>query len=171
MRSAVWVIRGLNRGREKYARYVLPPMVEIDGGIYSIGSDEGIEADEAPRHDVELAPFALAQFPVTNAEFKCFIDAGGYDDERWWDTPQAQRWRRGEGTGEASRINWRHFRNRFKDDGTFLHGSLRNKPGLKSRSSNGKVTSIWTMKRLKRCWRINGHTSALHCHGSGTIPN
>ena len=97
-------------------RYLLPPMVEIEGGTYRIGSDEGIEDDEAPRHDVELAPFALAQFPVTNAEFKYFIDAGGYDDERWWDTPQAQRWRRGEGTGESGRLNWRYWRNRFKND-------------------------------------------------------
>ena len=90
--------------------------MEIEGGVYSIGSDEGIEDNEAPRHDVELAPFALGQFPATNAEFKCFIDANGYDNERWWDTPQAQRWRRGDGTGEASRADWRWWRGRFKND-------------------------------------------------------
>ncbi|MDR4513124.1 SUMF1/EgtB/PvdO family nonheme iron enzyme [Nitrosomonas sp.] len=104
----------------EHGRYLLPPMIEIEGGIYSIGSDEGIEEDEAPRHDVELAPFALAQFPVTSAEFKYFIDSGGYDDERWWDTPQAQRWRRGEGTGESDRENWRYWRNRFKNDTAFF---------------------------------------------------
>jgi hypothetical protein len=32
------------------------------------------------------------------------------------DTPQAQRWRRGEGTGESDRENWRYWRNRFKND-------------------------------------------------------
>lgn len=107
-------------GQDAYGRYLLPPMVEVKGGIYSIGSDEGIETDEAPRHEVELAAFALGQFPVTNAEFKCFIDAGGYDDERWWDTPQAQRWQRGDGTGEGNRENWRTWRDRFKNDTTFF---------------------------------------------------
>ncbi|GJL75726.1 SUMF1/EgtB/PvdO family nonheme iron enzyme [Nitrosomonas sp.] len=101
-------------------RYLLPPMITIAGGTYLIGSDEGLEEDEAPRHDVELAPFALAQFPVTNAEFKYFIDAGGYDDERWWDTPQAQCWQRGEGTGEASRENWRYWRDRFKNEAAYF---------------------------------------------------
>jgi formylglycine-generating enzyme required for sulfatase activity len=101
-------------------RYLLPPMVAIDGGMYMIGSDEGVEDNEAPRHDVELAPFTLGQFPVTNAEFRCFIESGGYDNPRWWDTPQAQRWQRGEGTGESSRTNWRHWRDRFKNDAQFF---------------------------------------------------
>ncbi|MCP5245766.1 MAG: SUMF1/EgtB/PvdO family nonheme iron enzyme [Burkholderiales bacterium] len=104
----------------KHNRYVLPPMVEIEGGIYSIGSDKGIADNESPRHDVELEPFALGQFPVTNAEFKCFIDAGGYDDERWWDTLEAQRWRRGEGTGEAGRENLRNVRDQLKNDATLF---------------------------------------------------
>ena len=96
--------------------YLAPPMIAIDGGAYMIGSDEGLEEDEAPRHAVQLAPFSLGQFAVTNAEFQCFIDAGGYDDLRWWDTLQAQRWQRGEGTGEGSRANWRYWRDRFKSD-------------------------------------------------------
>ena len=97
-------------------RFLFPPMVAIEGGMYVIGSDEGFYEDEAPRHKVQLAPFSLGQFPVTNAEYKCFIDAGGYQDERWWDTPAAQRWQRGEGTGEGSRKNWQHWRNRFKGE-------------------------------------------------------
>ncbi|MFN8422078.1 MAG: SUMF1/EgtB/PvdO family nonheme iron enzyme [Anaerolineae bacterium] len=49
-------------------------------------------------HDVRLAAFALGRFPVTNAEWACFMAAGGYEDERWWDTPAAADWRRGIGT-------------------------------------------------------------------------
>ncbi len=97
-------------------RFLQPPMVVIEGGMYAIGSDEGVDEDEAPRHEVHLAPFSLGRFPVTNAEFKCFIDAGGYQDQRWWDTPAAQRWQRGEGTGKGSRDNWQHWRNRFKNE-------------------------------------------------------
>lgn len=101
-------------------RYLAPPMIAIDGGTYMIGSDEGLEEDEAPRHAVTLAPFWLGQFAVTNAEFQCFIDAGGYDDLRWWDTPQAQRWQRGDGTGKIGRGNWRLWRDRFKNDAQLL---------------------------------------------------
>ena len=100
--------------------FLLPPMVAIPGGDYVIGSDEGIEADEAPQHPVSLEPFRLGQFPVTNAEFRCFIDAGGYQDARWWDTPAAQCWQRGEGTGEGDRKNWRHWRDRFKNEAGLL---------------------------------------------------
>ncbi|MEQ1815170.1 MAG: SUMF1/EgtB/PvdO family nonheme iron enzyme [Nitrosomonas sp.] len=102
--------------------FLLPPMVAIPGGDYVIGSDEGIEADEAPQHTISLEPFRLGQFPVTNAEFRCFIDAGGYQDQRWWDTPAAQCWQRGEGTGEGSKKNWRFWRDRFKNEAGLLNG-------------------------------------------------
>jgi len=31
-----------------------------------------------------LPTFEIARYPVTNAQFQAFIDAGGYHDERWW---------------------------------------------------------------------------------------
>ncbi len=108
------------RQQGPFGAFLLPPMVAIPGGIYAIDSDEGIYENEAPQHSVSLKPFWLGQFPVTNAEFRCFIDAGGYQDERWWDTPAARRWRRGEGTGEGSRKNWRHWCNRFKNEAGLL---------------------------------------------------
>ena len=81
--------------------YLLPPLVEIPGGTYRIGSDEELDADEAPIHEVELEPFAIGRFPVTNAEWSRFMQAGGYEDERWWDTDEAQAWQRGETTAEG----------------------------------------------------------------------
>ncbi len=43
-----------------------------------------------------VAPFAIGRFAVTNAEWQCFMDSGGYEDERWWDTADGLSWRRGE---------------------------------------------------------------------------
>ncbi|MEO8083914.1 MAG: SUMF1/EgtB/PvdO family nonheme iron enzyme [Ardenticatenales bacterium] len=95
--------------------YLDPPLVEIAGGRYPIGRTEPFEALGRkwwPRytpHDVQLAGFALGQFPVTNAEWACFMAAGGYDDERWWDTPAAAAWRSGVGTMvgiHASIVEW-----------------------------------------------------------------
>lgn len=55
----------------------------------------------------------MAIFPVTNAEYKAFIDAGGYEDERWWETEASKKWRSGVGTAEADREYWRFYREMF----------------------------------------------------------
>ncbi|MFN8422320.1 MAG: SUMF1/EgtB/PvdO family nonheme iron enzyme [Anaerolineae bacterium] len=93
--------------------YLLPPLVAIPGGVYPIGSDDG-PPEEQPRHLVELAAFHIGQFPVTNAEWACFMAAGGYEDERWWDTEAARAWQSGEGTAEGLRWDYRLWRRRFR---------------------------------------------------------
>jgi formylglycine-generating enzyme required for sulfatase activity len=112
--------------------YLFPPLIAIAGGEYSIGSDEGLEDDEAPIHPVTLAPFALGQFPVTNAEYRCFIDTGGYEDERWWQSEAARRWRRGEGTAEGAKLSWREWRDWYKADPQRIRNRMR----------EGKITSV-----------------------------
>ena len=99
-----------------YGAYLLPPLIEIPGGTYRIGSDEGLYEDEAPVHGVELRPFAMAQFPVTNAEWALFMQAGGYEEERWWETEEARAWRRGEGTAEGPKQQWRDYRKYLQDN-------------------------------------------------------
>ena len=98
------------RRRGPHGDYLLPPLIAIPGGTYAIGSDEGLYDDEAPVHPVDLQPFQLGQFPVTNAEYALFIKAGGYEDERWWDTDAARAWRRGEGTAQGAKRQWRENR-------------------------------------------------------------
>jgi formylglycine-generating enzyme required for sulfatase activity len=78
---------------------ILPDLVPVPGGTATIGSarwpwDRQADTDERPRHQVEVAPFYLARVPVTNAEYACFIQAGGYDTERYW-TPTGWQWRQG----------------------------------------------------------------------------
>lgn len=102
------------RRRGPHGEYLLPPMVPIAAGVYPIGSDEGLYPDEAPAHAVPVAAFAIGQFPVTNAEWRCFLEAGGYDAERWWDTETARAWRRGEGTSEGPKQEWRAFRTQLQ---------------------------------------------------------
>jgi formylglycine-generating enzyme required for sulfatase activity len=102
------------RRQGPHGDYLLPPLIAIPGGTYSIGSDEGLYEDEAPVHAVDLQPFQLGRFPVTNAEWALFLKAGGYEDERWWDTEAAQAWRRGEGTAEGAKQQWRENRQTFQ---------------------------------------------------------
>jgi len=97
-----------------YGEYLMPPLVEVPPGEYPIGEDEPIEVpgwgrDTAhmPRHTVRLARFMIGRFPVTNAEWSCFMAAGGYDDEQWWETESARDWRRGPGVVEGPKRNAR----------------------------------------------------------------
>jgi formylglycine-generating enzyme required for sulfatase activity len=96
------------------APYLWPPLVEIPGGSYSIGSEEGHYEDEAPVHTVTLNRFWTGQFPVTNAEWALFMEAQGYEDERWWATPEDQAWQRGERTAEGPKQDWRELRQQLQ---------------------------------------------------------
>jgi iron(II)-dependent oxidoreductase len=40
--------------------------------------------NERPSHTVDVRPFWIDTVPVTNEDFARFLDAGGYDDPRWW---------------------------------------------------------------------------------------
>lgn len=101
--------------------WLAPPMVAIPGGEYPIGEDAEVHehgrwaVNHVPAHRLAIAPFWIGRFPVTNAEFACFMAAGGYEDPRWWDTAAGRDWRRGIGTAVGGRYNLRHWRDRFMD--------------------------------------------------------
>lgn len=80
-------------------RVIAPDLTPVPAGRYVIGSgpdDPEAFDDEMPQHTVELPAFAIGRWPVTNAKYACFMEAGGYRDERWWKTELARRWLRGE---------------------------------------------------------------------------
>ncbi|MBK6770138.1 MAG: SUMF1/EgtB/PvdO family nonheme iron enzyme [Ardenticatenales bacterium] len=68
-----------------HGAYLMPPLVAISGGVYPIGEDEPIEwsffgstgtsRSHIPRHEVTVAAFEIGQYPVTNAEWACFMAA------------------------------------------------------------------------------------------------
>jgi iron(II)-dependent oxidoreductase len=61
--------------------------VLIPAGPFTMGTDVEPWAldNERPAHRVHLPAFWIDTAPVTNAAFAAFIEAGGYDDPRWWD--------------------------------------------------------------------------------------
>jgi iron(II)-dependent oxidoreductase len=73
----------------------LPGDAEIPGGVYVLGAspDEPFVFDnEKWAHPVEIASFAIARAPVTQAEFLAFVEAGGYRQESCWST-EGWAWR------------------------------------------------------------------------------
>ncbi|HGG58644.1 MAG TPA: hypothetical protein ENK26_01840, partial [Gammaproteobacteria bacterium] len=92
--------RALARNGQRIAW--LPPVETIPGGEYTFGSQDDPEADsDEHRFSQRLAEFALGRFPVTNAEWGCFIKAGGYEEPRWWRGEASRRYReQGSNEGE-----------------------------------------------------------------------
>jgi len=33
---------------------------------------------------VALPAFSISRYPITNVQYQTFVDAGGYDEDRWW---------------------------------------------------------------------------------------
>lgn len=62
-----------------------PDMVCIPAGAFTCGSDS-IEAldNERPAHSVYLDTYWIDRYPVTCKQYQTFIEAGGYQDSRWW---------------------------------------------------------------------------------------
>ena len=58
-------------------------MVLVPAGNFTMGSTVGY-AGEQPVHTVYLNAFYIDKYEVTNAQFKSFIDAGGYTNQAYW---------------------------------------------------------------------------------------
>jgi len=61
-------------------------MIKIPGGIYELGfhGDDFCYDNELPEHKTYLNPYEIDKYPVVNREFIEFIDAGGYQNYRFW---------------------------------------------------------------------------------------
>jgi iron(II)-dependent oxidoreductase len=64
----------------------LPPEVLIPAGTFTMGTSDDAWAydNERPAHGVFVPAFHLDTTPVANRAFLSFVQAGGYDDPRWW---------------------------------------------------------------------------------------
>ena len=49
--------------------------------------------NECPSHAADVEKFTIDRHNVTNARYLEFVEAGGYEDERWWH-PEAWQWLR-----------------------------------------------------------------------------
>jgi gamma-glutamyl hercynylcysteine S-oxide synthase len=68
--------------------------VLVPAGPFTMGTSTDAWAldNERPAHQVDLPAFWIDTLPVSNAAYRAFVEAGGYDDERLW-SPAGWRWR------------------------------------------------------------------------------
>jgi ergothioneine biosynthesis protein EgtB len=83
--------------------------IAVPGGVSWIGHDgAGFGFDnESPRHQVLLRPFRIAAQPVTNGEYRAFIEDGGYRRPEFW---LSDGWARVQEEGWEAPLYW------LKDD-------------------------------------------------------
>jgi formylglycine-generating enzyme required for sulfatase activity/Mrp family chromosome partitioning ATPase len=76
----------------------------VPAGEFSMGSDEAPYDDEKPQHEVNLPyDYQISRYPVTQAQFKAFVEAGGYRKQAYWTEAQAaERWKDG-------KLKWRYY--------------------------------------------------------------
>jgi iron(II)-dependent oxidoreductase len=72
--------------------------VLVPGGPFLMGTSDDPWAydNERPGHTVDVASFHIDTTPVGNAAYAAFIEAGGYQDPRWWH-PKGWDWKSASG--------------------------------------------------------------------------
>ena len=71
-----------------------PPVeVLVAAGAFEMGSDDPATLDnERPAHQVDVPAFWIDAAPVTNGQYRLFVDNGGYEQSQWW-TDTGWSWR------------------------------------------------------------------------------
>ncbi|UOQ42864.1 ergothioneine biosynthesis protein EgtB [Halobacillus salinarum] len=139
---------------------------KIDGGLVQVGYDgEGFCFDnENPRHKTYLAPYQLANRPVTNWEFIQFINDGGYEHPEHWLS---------DGWQKVHQEHWGHPQYWEKQEGEWYSYTL---AGLTKLDLNAPVSHVsyyeadayarWAGKRLptEQEWEYALETHTLDGH-------
>jgi iron(II)-dependent oxidoreductase len=85
-----------------------PRDVPFAGGPFQLGAARGTEQftfdNEKWAHEIHIAPFAMRASPVTQGEFRRFVEDGGYQRSELW-TPEGWAWR--SGLAAESPVYWK----------------------------------------------------------------
>jgi len=99
-REGVTIIKNKEGKPKRFRNGFIPDIdwVDIPEGNFKMGllkKEVKNSWDEfaTPRHKVSVKFFEVSRYPVTNAQYECFIKAGGYEnDEYWRDTKESLGW-------------------------------------------------------------------------------
>jgi formylglycine-generating enzyme required for sulfatase activity/predicted MPP superfamily phosphohydrolase/energy-coupling factor transporter ATP-binding protein EcfA2 len=75
-----------------------PEMVRVEAEEFIRGSGEGLDREKPERH-IYLDAYMIGKYPVTNQEFKEFVNDGGYKEKEFW-TSEGWKWRKEENISE-----------------------------------------------------------------------
>jgi len=70
--------------------YGEPVWCPVPAGDFWMGSERG-DGDEKPVHRVQLDAFQIARVPVTNAQYRLFVEASGHEPPGHWENGRVPR--------------------------------------------------------------------------------
>lgn len=74
-------------GYDQY-RYVIPPVCTVSAGPFLMGSDKSRDDDahesELPQHIVHVNGYGIGAYPLTVAEYACFVQVTNHSTPRNW---------------------------------------------------------------------------------------
>lgn len=76
----------------------LPTLIHIPAGPFLMGSsdsDKQADDNEKPQHSLILPDYWIGKTPITNAQFRPFVEGDGYRNQRYW-TRAGWQWREAE---------------------------------------------------------------------------
>ncbi|MDW8232332.1 MAG: SUMF1/EgtB/PvdO family nonheme iron enzyme [Roseiflexaceae bacterium] len=82
---------GLMLGRLGDPRFadLLPPLAQIDAGVFVYGTNDAPYSEEGPAQRIDLPAYHIGVYPVTNAEYARFLAARpGHPKPRYWYDPR-----------------------------------------------------------------------------------
>jgi formylglycine-generating enzyme required for sulfatase activity len=92
-------------GRTVWA--IAPPMQPVPAGEFIRGSDRNDERafpqEYTTERKVATPAYSIGRYPVTNAEYRFFVEADGYKNDRWWDD-EGIKWKQGGPEAHAQAI-------------------------------------------------------------------
>ncbi|BEL12643.1 ergothioneine biosynthesis protein EgtB [Actinoplanes sichuanensis] len=96
------------------SRQAVTGEILIENGRFTMGTDTEPWAldNERPAHPVDVPAFWIDAALVTNGDYLTFIDAGGYDDPRWW---SERGWAHRQAAGLEAPMHW------IRDPGGWLY--------------------------------------------------
>ena len=93
-----------------------PEFLEFAGGSFRLGAERGEERfifdNEKWAHDVQVAPFAIAPRPVSNAQYLEYVEDGGAAPRYWrnidgeWRERRFDRWQPLERQAPVRHVDW-----------------------------------------------------------------
>ncbi len=69
-----------------HSSLLTPHLIHVPAGEFVMGNESAIAAidNERPVQRVHLEEYWIDRYPVTCGQYRQFMEAGGYDDPRWW---------------------------------------------------------------------------------------
>jgi len=126
----------------------LPGDAQVPGGRFLLGAEPGdafVFDNEKWAHPVEVAAFAIARAPVTQAAFAAFVDDGGYRRRELW-TEAGWAWR--EAAGAERPLTWSADGGHRRWDRWLPLEPERNRPMLHVNAHEAEAWCRWAGRRL-----------------------